>query len=159
MWRSVPWQEEKCKEEEKVITAVIEKGHADGSQLRFERMSEQRPGQIPGDVILNLRQAQHRTFTRQGDDLPVLLAREKMREELPQIWRPLDRPRLRHRRHRHTQLGVTLKEALTGFRKEITHLDGHKVVVVKNPAGSPGNNQRDIVRPLQVQVCFAPRNQ
>ena len=47
-------------------------------------------------------------------------------------------------------MSITLKEALTGFRKEITHLDGHKVVVEKRPEGSPGSNQRDIVRPLQV---------
>ena len=60
---------EKCKNEAKVLEAQIEQGMTDGSKLTFERASEQRPGFIPGDVIMVLRQRSHRTFERKGDDL------------------------------------------------------------------------------------------
>lgn len=38
----------------------------------------------------------------------------------------------------HTKLKVTLLEALTGFSKEIEHLDGHKVVVERSDVTIPG---------------------
>merc|ERR1712150_418947 len=41
---------ERCKEEATALESVIEVGMADGSEIRFERMSEQKPGEIPGDV-------------------------------------------------------------------------------------------------------------
>ena len=37
---------------------------ADGSQIKFPRMSEQTPGQVPGDVIMTLKQKSHKTFKR-----------------------------------------------------------------------------------------------
>lgn len=64
---------EKCMEEETTLDAVIEKGMGAGQEIVFERMSEQRPKQIPGDVILTIRQKQHSTFTRQGNDLHASL--------------------------------------------------------------------------------------
>eukprot|EP00656_Telonema_subtile_P015659 TRINITY_DN18239_c0_g1_i2.p1 TRINITY_DN18239_c0_g1~~TRINITY_DN18239_c0_g1_i2.p1 ORF type:complete len:466 (+),score=133.17 TRINITY_DN18239_c0_g1_i2:87-1484(+) len=91
---------EKCKEEETTVTAEIDRGMASGGQLRFPRMSEQRPGQIPGDVILTVHQKEHERFRRDGNDL-------------------------------HSNLEITLKQALLGFKHEIPHLDGH-VAVVEN---------------------------
>ncbi len=38
----------------------------------------------------------------------------------------------------HVKLSVTLLEALTGFRKEIEHLDGHKVTVERSAVTVPG---------------------
>ena len=40
-----------------------------GAELSFPRMSEQRPGQIPGNVVMTLKQKAHPRFKRSGDDL------------------------------------------------------------------------------------------
>merc|ERR1719217_647000 len=47
---------EKCKREEKTLSATIEKGMPDGEQIVFKYESEQKPGQIPGDDVLKLKQ-------------------------------------------------------------------------------------------------------
>jgi len=87
-----------CKNDRAELEAVVERGMADGAVVTFERMSEQLPGQIPGDVHLTVRVARHKVFERRGDDL-------------------------------HTEIRVSLREALTGFDKALTHLDGHEVRV------------------------------
>jgi len=60
---------EKCKNEETTLKANVERGMDAGAEIRFPRMSEQLPGQIPGDVIVTLRQKPHPRFTRKGNDL------------------------------------------------------------------------------------------
>lgn len=60
---------EKCKNEQTTLKAHVERGMEDGEEIRFPRMSEQLPGQIPGDVIVTLRQKPHPRFTRKGNDL------------------------------------------------------------------------------------------
>jgi len=60
---------EKCKDEAKTLSATLERGMAHGTEIVFERESEQRPGTIPGDVIFVLNQERHSVFTREGDDL------------------------------------------------------------------------------------------
>ena len=77
-----------------------------GSTIKFERMSEQRPGQIPGDVIMTLRQKKHRMFTRSGNDLKM-------------------------------EMTITLKEALLGFTKTITHMDDHTVEIKRKKITKP----------------------
>jgi len=103
---------EKCMNEEKTLTAHIERGMHEGQELRFKYMSEQKPKQIPGDVVLILSQSKHRQFERKKDNLF------------------------------HT-MKITLKEALTGFTRTITHLDGHEVEV---------NRVGQITRPFQTIV-------
>ena len=93
---------EKCKNEQTTLEAPIEQGMAAGGKLKFERMSEQRPGQIPGDVIVTVKQKKHARFVRKGDNL-------------------------------HTDMTLSLKEALLGFKKTLSHLDGHEVVVERPP--------------------------
>ena len=88
----------KCKTEPKTLDLTVEKGMADGAEITFERASEQRPGQIPGDVVVVLREKKHGRFRREGNDL-------------------------------HTELDVSLLEALVGFEKSVRHLDGHEVSV------------------------------
>mmetsp|Transcript_26062 Transcript_26062/g.52256 ORF Transcript_26062/g.52256 Transcript_26062/m.52256 type:complete len:145 (-) Transcript_26062:129-563(-) len=46
---------------------------ADGDELSFARVSEQRPGQIPGDVKVSLRMINHDHFKRKGRDLHTTL--------------------------------------------------------------------------------------
>jgi len=60
---------EKCKNEPKTLTATIEKGAPDQTQITFERASEQRQGFIPGDVIMILKTKRHNRFERRGNDL------------------------------------------------------------------------------------------
>jgi DnaJ-class molecular chaperone len=79
----------------------------------FKHASEQKPGQVPGDVHVTLKQKRHATFERKGDSL-------------------------------HVTLKVTLLESLTGFYKEITHLDGHKVPIDIKPG--------TVIYPFQTMV-------
>jgi DnaJ-class molecular chaperone len=60
---------EKCKEQSVTLKATIERGHDDGAQIAFPRMSEQKPGQIPGDVIFVIKTKDHARYTRRGNDL------------------------------------------------------------------------------------------
>ena len=76
--RSSPWQvevpsKEKCKDEARELTATIERGVADGHRVVFERASEQRPGEIPGNVEVVLAAAPHLVFRREGSDLEMTL--------------------------------------------------------------------------------------
>jgi DnaJ-related protein SCJ1 len=52
----------KVVQEDKVLTAEIERGMPSTHQIVFERESEQRPGMIPGDVIFRLHQVPHNRF-------------------------------------------------------------------------------------------------
>lgn len=101
---------EKCKNEDTVLKATIERGIGDGESIRFPRMAEQSPGQVPGDVVVILRQRRHSVFTREGNDLKM-------------------------------NMKISLKEALLGFTKTVTHLDQHEVQVTKE----------GITRPLSVK--------
>jgi len=62
---------EKCKREEKTLSATIEKGMPDGEDIVFKYESEQKPGQIPGDVVLKLKAVAHPTFKRSRDTLAI----------------------------------------------------------------------------------------
>merc|ERR1719231_1445572 len=68
MQEEVP-SKERCKNEATTLTATIEKGMKHEEQITFERMSEQRPGMIPGDVIFVLKQKDHPVFRREGNHL------------------------------------------------------------------------------------------
>merc|ERR1719269_88840 len=65
---------EKCKREEKTLRATIERGMPDGEQIVFKYESEQKPGQIPGDVVLKLKTVTHPTFKRSRDSLSMKMA-------------------------------------------------------------------------------------
>ncbi|KAJ8599946.1 hypothetical protein CTAYLR_002820 [Chrysophaeum taylorii] len=60
---------EKCKTEQTTLKAHVERGMDAGAEIRFPRMSEQLPGQIPGDVLMTLKQKPHPRFARKGNDL------------------------------------------------------------------------------------------
>merc|ERR1719502_1799503 len=64
---------EKCKREEKTLEATIEKGMPDGEDITFKYESEQKPGQIPGDVVLKLKTVTHPTFKRNRETLSMKL--------------------------------------------------------------------------------------
>jgi len=64
---------EKCKREEKRLEATIEKGMPDNEEIVFKYESEQKPGQIPGDVVLKLKMQPHALFKRNRDQLSMKL--------------------------------------------------------------------------------------
>jgi DnaJ-class molecular chaperone len=97
---------EYCNEEDTKLTHVVEKGMPPGAELKFDRMSEQKPGEIPGDVIVTLKQKDHDRFERKGN-------------------------------HLHTQLKISLREALLGFERVIPHLDGRPVPIGRKQISSP----------------------
>lgn len=102
-----------CKNEDKDLEVTLEKGVGDGAQITFPYASEQRPGQVPGDVIVVLKQKKHHLFERRDN-------------------------------HLHVTLKISLKEALTGFNKEVPHLDGRQIPIKV----APGN----IIYPFQTMV-------
>jgi len=70
--KKVP-SKEKCKDEPAVLDCVIEKGMDTGATLKFERMSEQTPGKIPGDIIVKIQAKPDGRFKRNGNDLEMTL--------------------------------------------------------------------------------------
>ena len=64
---------EKCKREEKTLRATIERGMPDNEEIVFKYESEQKPGQIPGDVVLKLKTVPHPMFKRSRDGLAMKL--------------------------------------------------------------------------------------
>jgi len=88
--------QERCKDVSTSLEVVIERGMAEGAEIKFELMGEQRGAMVPGDLSLKIRTETHPLFRRHGNDLRM-------------------------------ELAITLKEALLGFRKPITHLDGREV--------------------------------
>jgi DnaJ-class molecular chaperone len=65
---------EKCKVEDTALKTTIERGIADGAEIKFPRKSEQSPGQVPGDVVMTLKTKKHHLFTREGNDLHMILS-------------------------------------------------------------------------------------
>uniref|UniRef100_A0A7S2W519 J domain-containing protein n=1 Tax=Mucochytrium quahogii TaxID=96639 RepID=A0A7S2W519_9STRA len=64
---------ERCKEEPAELVVTVEKGMDTGARIVFPRMSEQKPGQIPGDIILELDTNPHPQFIRDGDNLKTTM--------------------------------------------------------------------------------------
>ena len=120
---------EKCKREDKRLTATIEKGMPDAEdpaackcsprrplfptgmpdaeEIVFKYESEQKPGQIPGDVVLKLKTTPHPMFTRSRDSLSMKIA-------------------------------IPLRAALLGFETSFKHLDGHTVTLKRTTVTKPG---------------------
>ncbi|CAE7466429.1 DNAJA2 [Symbiodinium pilosum] len=60
---------EKCKDIDAPLDVHIEKGMTSGDTVTFPRMAEERPGMLPGSVILKLKAKKHPRFERRGSDL------------------------------------------------------------------------------------------
>jgi DnaJ-class molecular chaperone len=105
---------ERCKEASATLQAEVVAGSAEGSEIVAPRMSEQRPGTIPGDVKLKLKLKEDggaagraaAAFRREGDDL-------------------------------HTEVELSLREALLGFNVSVSHLDGHRVLLERRSVTQP----------------------
>ncbi|CUG88240.1 DNA-J protein, putative [Bodo saltans] len=82
-----------------ILTLDVERGMKDGHQVVFEMEADQSPDLIPGDVILVIKTKNNDVFQRKGDD------------DLA------------------TTVKLTMREALLGFTKDITHMDGRTIDV------------------------------
>lgn len=53
----------------KIIEIPIKRGYKAGTKLTYEREGDERPGEIPSDIIFEIEEAPHARFRRKGDDL------------------------------------------------------------------------------------------
>lgn len=60
---------EKCKMADAQIDVHVERGMREGETITFPRMAEERPGMLPGSVVLTLQVEKHPKFVRKGNDL------------------------------------------------------------------------------------------
>lgn len=84
---------------DQLISVDIEVGIPENHELTFEMEADQSPDQLPGDVVFTVQSAPHKMFERKGTS--DLL----------------------------TAVRISLAEALLGFRRELTHLDGQTFTV------------------------------
>jgi len=101
----------KVEVQSKELEAIIERGMPDGQEIRFERMSEQTPDTIPGDVVIVLKTQKHARFTRRGDDL-------------------------------HMDMNISLKDALLGFTRTVSQLDGRQLRITRSIVTPPEHVER-----------------
>lgn len=92
------------------VNLFIDRGSRSGDRIVLRGEGEQYPEQQPGDIILQLRIAEHPSFSLVPGSLDL-----------------------------QTQITLTLSEALLGFNRLIlTHLDGRGLVVDQPPPGRRG---------------------
>ena len=53
----------------KVVEIAVKPGWKAGTKVTFEREGDERPGEIPSDIVFEIAEAKHGRFTRRGDDL------------------------------------------------------------------------------------------
>jgi DnaJ-related protein SCJ1 len=90
------------------VTLELEPGMEEDHVLKFEMEAEETPDRLPGDLLVHVRTHPHPLFARRRNQLDL-----------------------------DTSLTLTLKEALLGFERHITHLDGQEQVAVRRDAPSP----------------------
>ena len=64
---------EYCKFEEKPLEISVKKGARAGEDILIEAMADQRPGLIPGNVIVRIKQLPDKRFVREGHNLKTTL--------------------------------------------------------------------------------------
>eukprot|EP01116_Phalansterium_solitarium_P009013 TRINITY_DN23003_c0_g1_i1.p1 TRINITY_DN23003_c0_g1~~TRINITY_DN23003_c0_g1_i1.p1 ORF type:complete len:372 (+),score=141.99 TRINITY_DN23003_c0_g1_i1:129-1244(+) len=54
---------------EETLTVIVERGMPDGHEIVFEQEADERPDEIPGDLIFKIETLPDKRFVRRGDDL------------------------------------------------------------------------------------------
>jgi len=54
---------------EKILTIQVRPGWKEGTKVTFEKEGDERPGQVPADLVFILHEVDHPRFKRQGNDL------------------------------------------------------------------------------------------
>merc|ERR1719271_1198266 len=109
-----------CKNQATTLHMNIEKGMKDGETITFEMMGEQKPKQIPGDIVFKLKQGKHKVFTRRGHDLTAKMT-IPLRQALLGFERTikhLDGHEVKIRRDGVTMPGAVMKVADEGMPKK-----------------------------------------
>jgi DnaJ-class molecular chaperone len=60
-------------EEEIQLTVDIKPGMLDGDQIRFDQIADEAVGHIAGDLVFTVKQAPDERFTRDGDNLRMVM--------------------------------------------------------------------------------------
>mmetsp|Transcript_37305 Transcript_37305/g.96426 ORF Transcript_37305/g.96426 Transcript_37305/m.96426 type:complete len:377 (+) Transcript_37305:789-1919(+) len=89
---------QKCRNQRAELDVHVERGMSDGDSITFKAMGEHQPKKMPGDVVLKIKEREHKVFRRVGNDL-------------------------------HAEIEISLKEALVGFERTLTHLDGRRLML------------------------------
>lgn len=97
------------------IEVNLNKGVPNNHRYTFDGMSDEYPECDPGDVIITVKEKEHKVFKRKQADIAMTLK-------------------------------ITLYEALCGFEREFTHLDGVKHVVK--------SKQGEIINPGSVKTVI-----
>ena len=100
-------QGRKIVREKKKIEIVIEKGMENNQNLVFRGEAEQLPDRLPGDLIMQIKQKPHEFF------------KERKGNDL------------------YADMELNLKEALFGYNKKITHMDGREFYIESNKVTQP----------------------
>jgi len=112
------------KSEKKTLEVNIPKGCADEDKIKFEGMSDEAKDAIPGDVIVMIKEQQHKVFTRSGNALII-------------------------------ERTVGILDILTGFQMDLTHLDGQKVIIRKEPGLAPNSSSNEVIKANNGKIFFA----
>jgi len=102
--RCVPCAGKGVRKESKVLTVDIAKGMKHNEKVVFSEEGDQHPDEIHGDIVVILKQVEHKTFTRTPDGCHLMFRQS-----------------------------ITLLEALTGFQFAVTHLDGRSLIINSEP--------------------------
>lgn len=103
----------KCKtqkivREKETLEVQLDQGVPNGHKQTFHGKSDEYPDCTPGDVVILIKEKDHKVFKRKQGDLAMTLK-------------------------------ISLQEALTGFKKEFTYLDGCKHCVTSSGITNPGS--------------------
>lgn len=106
----------KIKKGETILDVVIPKGTKDGTQIKFEKQSDEYPGRIPGDLIVIIKERNPSDGFKRTPDGESLIYKKD----------------------------ITLQEALCGYEFIIDHLDGRKLHISNNVDVIKPNEKRRI---------------
>lgn len=129
---------EKCKVEDTALKTTIERGIADNAEIKFPRKSEQSPGQVRTHTISLIFTCCYVCCLYLISPSLIFLLKLKVPGDVLMT--------LKTRKHHlftrdgndlHMTMTISLKEALLGFSKTITHLDNHEVEVSKKGTTKP----------------------
>jgi DnaJ-class molecular chaperone len=109
---------------EKILTIQVRPGWKEGTKVTFEKEGDERPGQVPADLVFVLKEVEHPRFKRQGNDL-LYTANISLKQALanPVIEvLTLDDRKLR----------ITMNEVVTPHSKQI--IKGEGMPLQKDPS-------------------------
>lgn len=92
----------------RVLDIPIEAGAPEGEKIVFNNAADEQADQAAGHLIFEVQQIPHEKFTRDSNSVDL-----------------------------HTDIHITLKQALLGFDLTISHLDGHEVRISSGKVTQP----------------------